>query len=500
MRNLLLGDGREIRDRDLLVFWEEFLAAYKRVHGENPRITALVYAHLGNIFSREIEDEQDDPLHLFFKPGKRKAEVRNWKLAEEAYEKSLGLNNEDKDVHLGLLDLYEKTGMQSKRNKKLDEINRLFPDDKVVLVKNGKFCVERKAFIKGIDYLKKAVALDPLDRNNREALCVAYIKASLHFAQKGPAGRYREFMTNAMELGQPGTNNMTLGHQYLQVRHAVFEWIAGHEEEGNLIFEDALERNSDSGQLTYFAYLIGRTYRAPQARVSRLEKEVKAIFRNPLPGLAATFADIITYVELIALSKPWLYRELDLLNAYATKAADKACTVAEAERIVRYALDQEMKGEKLGRLYIRKVLKKDPRNPLFLYFEHIYKYDMQSPFRSPPRDKLQKLKDILAIAVERNERLLVDILNKRMREVETYVLNPPHDDWEDEEEEDERVWDYEAAGESDEDWDDPFINSEEILKNLAKLQNPFKKLAPRPKKTNPKQLSLFDDLDQGEKK
>lgn len=142
--------------------------------------------------------------------------------------------------------------MQSQRNKKLDEISRLFPDDKVVLAKNGKFCIERKAFIKGINYLKKALALDPLDRNNKEALCIAYVKASLDFDRKRTAERYREFMRNAMELGLPDTNNMTLGQPYLRVRQAIFEWIAGHEEEGKLILRDVLEENSDSGQLTYF--------------------------------------------------------------------------------------------------------------------------------------------------------------------------------------------------------------------------------------------------------
>lgn len=388
--------------------------------------------------------------------------------------------------------------MQSQRNKKLDEISRLFPDDKVVLAKNGKFCIERKAFIKGINYLKKALALDPLDRNNKEALCVAYVKASLDFARKRTAERYREFMRNAMELGLPDTNNMTLGQPYLRVRQAIFEWIAGHEEEGKLILRDVLEENSDSGQLTYFAYLIGRTYRAPQPCISMLEKDVKALFRNPWPNMAATFADIITHVDLTRLPKPWIYREFDPLNTYATKAAGKACTAAAAEKIVVYAMEQGFRGENLALLYIRKILKEDPRNPLFLYFDYTYKYDIQGAFRHPSRDELRSLKEILAIAVERNERLLVDVLNKKIRETEAYLLEPPDYDRDDEDREKEEGWDYEASEEGDEDWDDLSSNYEEILKNLNKLKNlkiPFKKRVPRPKKSSPHQPSLFDDLD-----
>jgi len=62
-----------------------------------------------------------------------------------------------------------------------------------------------------------------------------------------------------------------------------------------------------------------------------LEKDVKALFRNPWPNMAATFADIITHVDLTRLPKPWIYREFDPLNTYATKAAGKACTAAAAE-------------------------------------------------------------------------------------------------------------------------------------------------------------------------
>ena len=79
MRNLLPGAGEEIPDRDLLRVWEEFLTAYASVHGENSKVSALVHAHLGNIFSSETGDSGgDDPLRLFFKPGKRRFETGSW--------------------------------------------------------------------------------------------------------------------------------------------------------------------------------------------------------------------------------------------------------------------------------------------------------------------------------------------------------------------------------------------------------------------------------------
>ncbi|HAJ26250.1 MAG TPA: hypothetical protein DCG53_03230, partial [Syntrophus sp. (in: bacteria)] len=180
-RNLIFESYQGFSDHDLLKIWEEFLICHQRVAGESSRLRSLVYAHLGDLFARE---GGDNPFELCIERRKNKGNARSFRLAEEAYEKSLAIYPEDKDIHLKLLGLYEKGDINTKRNKKLDEISRLFPDDKDVLAKNGNYCVERKAYLKGIEYLKRAVALDSMSRFNRESLSVAYIKASLHFARQ----------------------------------------------------------------------------------------------------------------------------------------------------------------------------------------------------------------------------------------------------------------------------------------------------------------------------
>ena len=479
-RNLHLDNNPEVSDHDYLRIWEEFLISYQHVHGENGKLRALVYAHLGDIFARE---EESDPFAFFFVRKKQKAGVRNFNLAEEAYEKSLKLNGQDKDVHLNMLRLYEIGGKTGKRNKKLDEIIRLFPDDKDSLAKNGNFCIERKTFIKGIGFLKRAVALDPLDRNNREFLCIAYIKASLHFAKEENTRRYREFMGDAIEMGEPGLENMNMGRPYLQARLAIFEWIGGCEEEGNRLLADVIRNGNDDLRLSYFAYLVGRAYGTPAPCLSQLQKHVKTIFQNPTPAAAAALADVIRYVKLLALPKPWLDNEFHRLNRYALEAADKACTPHEAEKIVRYALEQEGKGIKLGQSYVTKILAQDPRHPLFLYFQ--YMYDRSNDFRPPTENDRQRLKDILALAVERNERLLVNALNKELRKIEEFLsMKSPLDDEEFDDEEDEE--DIEEA-----------IDLRKIFEEAVKEFKPVKNSSSRRKTIRPdiRQRSLFDDLD-----
>ena len=472
MRNLHFDNDPEVSDQDYLKLWEEFLISYQRVHGENSKLRALVYAHLGDIFARE---EESDPFAFIFARKKRKAGIRNFELAEEAYEKSLKLNGQDKDVHLNMLRLYEIGGKTGKRNKKLDEIIKLFPDDKDILAKNGNFCIERKAFIKGIEFLKRAAALDPLDRTNREFLCIAYIKASLHFAKEGTIRRYREFMGDAIEMGEPGLENMNLGRPYLQARLGIFEWIAGCEDEGNRLLADVIGSGNDDLRLSYFAYLVGRAYGTPEPCLSQLQIHINTIFRNPTPAAAAALTDVIKYVNLIALPKPWLDNEFHRLNRYALEAADNACNPREAEKIVRYAIEQEKGGDKLVQRYVEKILAQDPRHPLFLYFQ--YMYDRSKHFRPPTENDRQRLKDILALAVERKERLLVNALNKELRKIEdSPSMKSPFDDEED----------IEGT-----------IDFRKIFEETVKEFKAVKNSSSRRKRLQPdiRQTSLFDDLD-----
>jgi len=79
-RNLYFDNNPVIPDQDYLQLWEEFLIYYRRVHGENCKLRALVYAYLGDIFAREDESE---PFTFFFARKKKKPGISNFELAEE---------------------------------------------------------------------------------------------------------------------------------------------------------------------------------------------------------------------------------------------------------------------------------------------------------------------------------------------------------------------------------------------------------------------------------
>ena len=295
-------------------------------------------------------------------------------------------------------------------------------------------------------------------------------------AGKCEARRYREFMGEAIGLGEAGLNNINLGLPYLKVRLAVFEWIGGCDNEGDLLLEDILSNGDGGPQLTFFAYLIGRIYTASAQHWSRLEKRVMDVFKNPVPAVAAAFTDILQYVNLIDLPKFWIRKEFDRLNKYAMDAAVKVCTPPEAEKIVRYASRQGHSGKKLAGRYIHIILDQDPRNPLFLYFK--YMNETADNFRPPTASDLRQLKDILVIAVKRNERILINMLNKIIRSIEDYLSMDADDgnDWDGVENEKAEL--------------------KSIIEEVMKKFKPEQRSSSREKKAkvNLQQASLFDDI------
>ena len=243
------------------------------------------------------------------------------------------------------------------------------------------------------------------------------------------------------------------------------------------MMEGAIRNGGGDPRVIYFAYLISRTYGVKEPHLSRLEKLVRTVFEDPEPATAALFAGVISYVKRISLPKPWLHGEFHRLTRYAMEAAEKTCTRQDAEEIVRFAFDWGSQGMVLAKKYIQSILGQDPHHPLFLYFKYLCDTDGGS--KSPTDGDLRRLKDILAIAVERHERVLIDALNADIRRIEEYLSAA--------------VSDYEEESAWDEDGDED--DFERLLEEAARIVNPFGKPSGRRKKrADARQASLFDDF------
>jgi len=405
-----LGTPRDpVHYRNYLQKWEEYRQRREALLGRDDRISALVSSHMGDFLFSLWQNTNGNRFPIRSPRGRQSL---YYSLALAKYRESLDLYPGDRDVHLKILELYDQAGATSERNKKLDEITRLFPDDRDVLVKNGSLCIKRKAFLKGIGYLKRALILNPLEGRVREYLILGCISAALQSVSRGNNLRYREFMQDAMEAGEPGLHNMNLCHPYILLRWAAMEWITGQEERGDELYRDALDRGDNNIRLVYFTYLIISIYGTPPLRpFNFLEKQVKEIFKTPSPSVAAAITEIMYYVRQIDPRHPRLRREFDRLKTFAMKAVTLPCTVEEAKSIVSYAYAQPRKEWGLIKAYTDKILRSDPRHPWFLYFRLLHSRRGELLYAPRPQD-LAALEEILALAVERHDRFLVEKLNK----------------------------------------------------------------------------------------
>ncbi|MEI6125511.1 MAG: hypothetical protein WCQ99_03055 [Pseudomonadota bacterium] len=408
-------------DEELMELWENYVDNHARVHGEHAGLRAMVYLHVGGLFALEDEPETSREA-LFSMP---KAALRSPRLAEHYYNKSLALRPDSREAQLSLLRVYEATNNKSKANKKLDEIAALFPDDKTILLKNSANCLARKAYSKSLECLRKAVALDPLDRAVKQLLCVACIKASLHYAEKRTPLRYRELMAEAMLLGEPEGNDFSTGHRYLKVRLAIFELLNGCEEKGMPLLEETLRCNAQQFGFVYFSYLIGKKYRLPQQQLKMLEKLACDEMRDPDPGRTVALIAALTYIKAIDSSTAWLPAEYKRIKDYAFAASKKQCPADAAAKIVEWAFSLGYEGRTLREKYIQQALQRDAKDPQFLYFK--YREKMYAGSRQPlPRKKdITTLQEILTLARKRNDRRLIAIVDKELKTMEDLLHSFP---------------------------------------------------------------------------
>ena len=109
----------------------------------------------------------NQPSFGLFAP--RQPQLRDPKGAVEMLRRSIELDPDNLAAYLTLCAVYQALKQTSERNRLLDRMTARFPDDKKVLLHAGQGCIERKALVKGLDYLARARQLDQLDGKFRRS-------------------------------------------------------------------------------------------------------------------------------------------------------------------------------------------------------------------------------------------------------------------------------------------------------------------------------------------
>ena len=400
-------------DDDLVGWWMTFLENYRKVHGQNNKLNALVFAHLGKMFS--VIEEPDELSFLY--TDKEVGVIRNKELAIKYLEKSIMHNGSDKDVYLSLLKVYELTKDKSKLNKLMDTMIKQFPEDKEVLVNTGEACIKRKVFFKGVKYLEKALSLDSLDSNTKKLLIIGYLNQSISNYKKGKSAAGSETLVKAINLGLPSSLDFSVGHPFIYARWAALEFAFGDKEKGDELLARALTINHADFPVKYFILLMFKTFGVSISFFRNLENEISKAFNcNQTSGNALHACKVISHVE--GMGKfPWINKEKCRVDSYLMSAAENKDDNYDIKTIMELIMmdfpkkDNESDYESFGVAlsYIKKMLNIDRNDPQFLFLGFTlrsYTYGF-----IPSRKAVDCARKILALAEKREEIELI----KRVR-------------------------------------------------------------------------------------
>ncbi len=467
-------------DAQILEQWENFLGIDASPYAGRPKVRALVYGRLGDLFSEEIPD--DSPFSFFFSRRRRKTiALRNTELARYCYEKSLQADPDARDTQLALIGFFEKTNDNASVNRHLDQMIKRFPGEKDVLFKAGVRCMARKALVKAMNYLDQALALDPTDRTVREQYCLACIQAAHTYALKGEADKSRALLPGVIAVSDANSDHFNLGRAYLYVRWAAFEQLTGNDAEH--IWRQALTHQAAGEfKVHFFYWIVAQYYGVPARHLKRtLALILKALKGAADPATAAALSDTLCYAHILPKPVAGLYAKTSPFEAYLLRAAGMEMTRPQAKSILAYALSDECDNPKIAKRCVDNMLRRHPDDAFFRYHRFISQYQQAGFLQNIPAQQ-RELETILRLAQEQKDPRLAIAVQKMLNELEAVnnyeIMDDPEMDFPDDFDDDldEQEW---AA----------IMDLLDAVVGLGRKKN--KKPDDKPKPKGPEQLQLF---------
>jgi tetratricopeptide (TPR) repeat protein len=419
----LLSEQHADFDPFILEHWEKFIDLYESRNGVSPRVRALVYGRLGDLFAEEIPD--DNPFSFFFFRRRRKEpNLRNIELARHCFQASVDADPEAFQPQVAQVAFLEKIGDTSRVNRLLDRLIRQFPDEKEVLFKAGVRCSDRKAYVKAMNYLERTLALDPMDKVVREQFILTCIVAALQYVRKGNPEKARALLPRALEWSDTHSDDFNRGRAYLYARWTAMAHLLNDQADAAQLWDQATaHRQGSELKLHFFYWVVAGSYGVARP----LSKESEAFVEKTLKGAfsADTALDCILTLQYANLLPGWisgLRRKKDRVERYLTRGATAEMTRQQAGTVVSFALSEECSRPDIAGAYIRHVLKQNSDDALFRYYRYLAR-TQASPGYGHIDDDMHELETILRLAREQQEATVTLAVQKLLREID--AMPPP---------------------------------------------------------------------------
>ncbi len=159
------------KDFALLQSWAETAL------GKNPLRTSILWQELG----KALTQPEPGTLHLL------SARMRDAVGARAAYEKAVATDPLNVEAQTELLALLRRLDDLPALTKHVEAFLKRCPDNKHALLEAGRLAIKRKAFGKGTGFLRRVIAIDPLDRSAIGELVSGLLQEAMTAAKKKPA-------------------------------------------------------------------------------------------------------------------------------------------------------------------------------------------------------------------------------------------------------------------------------------------------------------------------
>ncbi|CAN5125602.1 hypothetical protein BH23VER1_BH23VER1_05510 [soil metagenome] len=378
--------------------WERYVEFYESAHGPNPRLASMVDCHLGVQFA----EEEPDPF--FGNPGPRNPD---W--AIELFQRSIERDHTNLKAHFALMDVFEQCKKVSQLNALLDKMTARFPNEKKVLFLAGARGIERKAFKKGIAYLDRAHALDPLDCYVARSLIIGHLRMAAAFYRKDKPERGREAFARLASLNlQAAAADIDQRPEFIRARQSFWERFCG---DPNLA--DAHEReafaspHSEAPVAFYFARLYTDSADPALTKLYR-DRFDAATHQTPPPSV------VVAIVQIYCLIRNRL-NETDKPLSWETKAVVRCVRASVKKPLPRQdaiaimdALGPDPDTRLANKAVVDSMLKIDRDDPHFGFFR--FADGLRHPSLPSPQD-ITRLEALEAEAHRRNDQAALSLIN-----------------------------------------------------------------------------------------
>ncbi|MCL5096011.1 MAG: hypothetical protein M1608_00445 [Candidatus Omnitrophica bacterium] len=383
-RVLALVGRNDYEDSSLQDLWNGFMQNHQKLHGRNPKLASLAYAWLGKVFAEPEE------FGGYFSP---RTELRYSEGAIDALERSIDLDPGNLQAHLSLCEVYRSLKKTRERQRLLDRMTRRFRDNKDVLIQAGAECLERQAFVKGLDYLDRALELDRLNSAVANMLAFGRLKlAHQYFIDKRPK-RARQALDQAWEKVTADPANLFRGQWCLSIQSGLLEQFYGDKGKGEQWLERARTESPSAAAFFLFAQIACRVCAPASSADMPFDANLKKALENcPSAGEAVVLVRIYGFWEK-APECPLLVLEEGLIRKYLETASQGVFTRQEAITLIEMTGPTSPLGKDMES-FINRILSRDPQDPRFRIYHLLWAGDqIASPSNLPELESIAQEAD-----------------------------------------------------------------------------------------------------------